>query len=276
LKNKMEIRKITNNKSRKCNPYPGFQLSRRNLLKSKCSQGHVEMILSFAIFMGFIITMLYFLNPLKVGKVNYTILDMTENVLSKEWLFDYNVTSVTVKSDIDYGGKDCFKVNNPGLGDGNLIVKDESGDLIAGTLDSTGILLSKPGNNKRYYRIFASDIFSEQTPDSNCVTLTEVDDYNFGSLNSYQAVSYEAIEATIDEYGTTDAEYLALKERLGLQTDFAISVYNVEPSGPVLDRDLSATIFVPRVVEVVARDIPLIALTDKAEQRNIIINLRAW
>ena len=53
-------------------------------IRKKRAQQHTEVIISFIVFIGFLMAMLFFLNPLKTNQIDETILEMTEQILIQE------------------------------------------------------------------------------------------------------------------------------------------------------------------------------------------------
>lgn len=234
----------------------------RSILKPKQSQAHVEMIVSFVIFAGFITAMLYFLNPFQNRQISYTILDITEAKLVGEWTAEYKTTSVTF--DRAQGG--CFAINNAVGLQGSLLAKDESGNIHKGA--TGGNIHIDSSSSSRYYKLYASSSFSSNSVSCEEV-LPETNSYQFGASDTKEAIFYSNIEQMIQEY---ESDYEALKTKLDLQNDFVFYVINQDTE----EQMTSATMTIPTVVEVIARDIPVIALDQNANQLNLIINIRTW
>ena len=188
-------------KTKHSDSYFDFSLSRKQLLKSKHSQAHVEMIISFVIFVGFLGSMFFFLNPFETRRISYTVLDMTETALINEWSDEYKTISVTF--DKPQGG--CFGVNNAVGFYGNLRARDASGNVNTGY--AGGNLNVQSSVSSRYYKIFVSDSFSP-TP----ITCEEVDpelnDYQFGASATKEAIFYGNIDQMVKEYNN---DYEALQ-----------------------------------------------------------------
>jgi hypothetical protein len=261
------MRKMINLKSKR-NSHFDFN-HRNNLLKSKCSQGHVEMIISFVVFVGFVTTLLILLNPTKTNQINYTILDITEQKLLEEWEIEYGTISITLSSSAKtlIGSNDCFEINVVGLGiNGNVVAKDSvyatheaelQGDVLRVGYDSS----------ESFYKIYFSEDL-DQDDITGCTALTS-DLYTTGTVNNQNAILYENIVDVVNRY---DNDYDGLKQELELQNDFTFSVFNQLTK----EEMINATIFIPRITEVVARDIPVVAINKDIDLSNLIINIRAW
>ncbi len=240
-------------------------------LKSKRAQGHVEMIISFLIFIGFVVTLLTFLNPTKSRQIDYAILSITEEKLMDEWTRNYSSISVTISNDsiAIVNEKDCFIVPDKIKLSGNLIVKNQRGNVVDAVLGSDITIKHTFGN--RFYKIYSSEEFEDNTIScTSSMPLSDLD-YKFGARTQFDVVMEDRLYDMIEEYNQGEEAYKALKERLGITNDFMIFVY---------DQDINilanASMFVPRVVEVVARDIPVVAINNTADPVELIINIRAW
>jgi len=213
-------------------------------------------------------TLLYFLNPTQTRQIDYAILTITEEKLMDEWTINYDSVSVIIDGskigDVDL--KTCFSVPN-GLGlTGNTVVKDESGNNVDSGINGAIDITHTSGN--RFYKIYASDDFNLNDYSCSAGASLIAGEYTYGALANFDVVLKENLYDFIDEY---NADYVGLKERLELTNDFMVFIY---------DQDINllknASIFVPRVVEVVARDIPVVALDKDANPFEVIINIRTW
>ena len=237
---------------------------RRKIIQNRKAQSHVEMILSFVIFIGFLVALFVILNPLKPRHLSQTNLDITESSLIKNWTASYTIVSLTLKSGVDPGID--FSVDNSLNLNGNLFAKDEIGDYVqASIFPSTKINIDhKPEN--RHYKLYVSDVFDFSSFSSS--TPLSSGEYTFGAINSGEAILFESIEQTIEKY---NEDYDGLRQELNLNNDFAFFVYDLEGS-----LVLNATRFIPQVVEVNAKDIPIVTINKTAGQENLVLNLQVW
>jgi len=249
----------------KASSHSGF-LPKNNLLKSKRSQGHIEMIISFIVFVGFVGVLLFFLNPLENSSyIDYAVLDITEEVLMQDWAVEYSVVSLT----LDSPEGNCFRVPNELGLTGDLVVYDEGNNKKIGNVAGSDLYID--GSSYRHYKIYSSDSFSDGSL-SGCNSL-EGNNAVFGTKNTFNTVFYEDIEAFVEEYYS---DYEGLKDRLGLSNDFIVNVFTQPLVDVEADLLMNASRFVPRVVEVTARDLVVVAINNDAQQIPIIINIQAW
>ena len=226
------------------------------------------MVISFVIFLGFISALFFFLNPFEKREIGHTLFDITKYQFIESWYSNYNTISLTIVEGIGQGT--CFKVSNPftDLGSGNLLVKDQAGNIRPSDSDASMIWI-EPASNNRYYLLYFSEEF-EAWPGGlgPCGNEIPAGDYSFGTLNTYETAFYENIQEFAGNYET---DYEGLRQSLNLQNDFVFTVYDQE--GELL---IETTRFVPKHVEVLARDIPVSTIDKNAELNNLIVNLRVW
>ena len=234
------------------------------------AQGHVEMIISFVIFIGFVSVLLFSLNPLTDKRINFTLLEITESKLMENWTISYFVGSLSFDNppSVSTG---CIEISNLIGLNNNILVQDKDGKFGFGEINGGNIKINKSGTNGRFYKIYSSDNF-KQTDLSACSSspISEAD-YEFGPVNSYSNVLYENLILFIDKY---NQDYESLKQEIGLQNDFAVFVYT-QNSG---SRELiaNASIFVPKTNEIIARDIPVLAINKTAGKTDLLVNIRVW
>jgi len=261
MKQKNIMKKRT---SKKSNSHLHFN-HRKHLLKCKRSQAHVEMILSFVIFVGFIVTMLIILSPVRNRQISYTILDITEEQLLERLSINYTTLSLTLTQDTNQGT--CFSVPNTLGISADRVVKDQKNIIIASQDAGGRIVLEKSPNNVRFYNFYISESFNPSSGSlTGCVELNS-ENYTYGVLNLHDIVLYENIENFSTSYND---DYEELRKELDIQNDFAFFVYN--ETGILFQGE----IYKPRNVQVVSRNLPIRVMNKNAEVSNLIINLQAW
>ncbi len=239
----------------------------RKILNSKSSQGHVEMIVSFAIFLGFVVTLFLILNPTKSKQISYTLLDITEEAVLENWVINYTTASLAVR---DSTTGDCVSVLNLLSGfNTNILAKNMAGIVKQSSTGANLVVEHNPSNpSDDYYTLYISNVFnSGASPACPSGTYSAID-YSFGARNYHKAISLQKI---IDFQEAYNNSYADLKAELNLNNDFMFFVY--DSSGSTL---YSGEMFVPRYTEVVAREFPLIVIDSNANLHNMKLNLRAW
>lgn len=242
----------------------------RNLLKCKRSQGQIEMILSFVIFVGFVFALFIFFTPVHQDTVSYASLENTQASILSNATINYDYASIILNSSCCQGGKNCFIIENPLDSIKKMIVKDSEGRILASRLSSPNSFFIKSYND-RYYKLYFSDLFSpEILGDTDCQTLSKGIDYNTAVVSSGSDVLYENILKIDDEYMQN---YSKLKDDLGLLNEFEFAVYNFSYS--VLKND-TLSVHKVKTFPVLSRDIPIHTLTENGAYKDLIMTLRVW
>ena len=243
-------------------------------IDNKRSQGHIEMILSFVIFIGFVFAILVFINPVRDQKINYASVDVAENKILDNLSFVYSSTGLILTEN----KTGCFYVDNLLGQSGNIIVKDMS-DNIVGAVNNYSATNPKiyiqssaiPGN--RYYKLYFSDKFQNYSIDNyaaSCNTPLPSTNYTFGSVYVDRAVLLDNIAPLNKSYM---ADYSGLKSSFGVNEDFEFVVYNLNRTKVLAD---TTGLHKIKTSIVLARDMPLRVLDSNATASDIILNVRVW
>ena len=236
-------------------------------MRTKKSQSHVEMILSFVIFVSFVFFLLVFLNPLKQKEINSKDLDKAEAKIIENLSITYRYLSLF----LDYPViENCFSVKNPLNLQDKIIVKDINGNLRLSTNDENTISISSSPGNTAYILYFSEDFFYPPLSGS-CNVLPETD-YSFGALGYEKLVLYENLAELNQEY---KSNYSALKSSLGLvmDRDFEFAIYNLD--GRVLFNETLNSHKI-KGSNIFSRQVPLRVIYKNATQDSVLFYLRVW
>lgn len=167
------------------------------IIKKKASS-HIEMIMSFVLFIGFTFFLIYILKPTEKNLIEESILFGI-----KDKFFEYvsiNMTTVLVNNSLVDGECNPCRPNEIG----------------SNTKYSTSIV---DENNRCLFYVYASSEFSESL--NNC------SDYGIGNIKNNIYVSNKTLLETKKEY---IENYSKLREELGIPSlyDFSIIVVNTE------------------------------------------------
>jgi hypothetical protein len=255
-------------KSKHSNSHLHFE-KRNNLLKCKRSQGHIEMILSFAIFIGFVVAMLIFLNPVRDQKINYAAVDIAENQIMKNISFEFRYFGL-ILTQAPSGS--CFSVDNPGGQTGNVIVRDMDNRLLNSVNEGGKIYLTtSPISGARFYKLYFSSKFNYRSfPSYLTCPVLPTSNYSFGPLYIDRAVLTDSLKPLTDAYM---ADYSELRKSLGVAEDFEFVVYDLNKTKIFYDTSMVHKL---KTTFVLSRDIPLIALDKNASMSDITLNVRVW
>lgn len=238
--------------------------SHKNLLKSNRSQAHVEMIVSFALFLGFLITLLFILNPIGKDKNLITTLEVTQGKIMKNISADYISASLIVDAGVAQGT--CFYVaNKPGLA-GNVLAEDLAGNMLPASSTPDSVFLASSPNN-RFYKLYFSEGF-ENANTFSCGNQLPGENYDFGATEKGNLIVIKKVQRLIAAYNDN---YDAVRNNLGLKNNFALFFYDTQKN--LL---LNASRFVPSGAEVSSRNINTKAMDVNGHIFDVVINLRTW
>src|SRR3989344_9232170 len=187
---------------------------------NKKAQGHVELILSFVIFIGFILAMLFFLIPYKNNNSIQGNLDNTQRILINNITINYLETSLILDTTVGLSGN-YFIVDNYFSINEKIVVLDEEGNKRDARVAGTKINIQRIGD-KRYYKLLFSDLFVNNNPTGTSDNLQPTE-YEFGILSNNSAVFYDYLFALNESYYS---DYESLKGSLNLKDDFGFVVYD--------------------------------------------------
>ena len=232
------------------------------IIKKKRGMSHIEMILSFIIFVGFLIFLFSIFVFLNVPHSNIISLDAVERAIKDN--ISVKMDFVTIKINETKDGCFWFEYNLTG----NVSVKNESYSVVKGKRElwgnKEGVVINGSGE---FFYIYSSENFEEDVFDSsNCKKLNKKD-YSIGLFRSYKVVSFEKLERLKENY---ENDYEGLKENLGLKSDFVFSLNDF--SGQTI---LEVEKNIPKK-EVLSRDVPVQLAYSNGTLSYAILNIRVW
>jgi len=212
-------------------------MDKYNLLKCKRSQAHVEMMISFVIFVGALIFIFIFINPLKGNKQDNSIEEI-QKIILKNISLDIAEISVVINST-----NDCYDI--PSYGDKFVEVKDSD----------------------RKYTLYFNLSASPAT--QSCVAKLPRN-YSFGVYSEENFIIYENTVELADNY---NSNYNNLKDSLGITKDFSFSFREIE--GNIIN-EISVSRNIPNGIDVNAKEFPVRIINSSAGIRNLILNIKVW
>lgn len=246
----------------------------KNNTTQKKGQGHIEMIVSFVLFLSFVLAIFFFLYPIQDNSLDYSILNTVQEKIIENVSFNYLSSSLILGSSVNSG---CFCVSNSVGFNSNILAKDSLGNVKPRGLglnpaNQSQILTIKIEStfNNRIYKLFSSEIFNQYA--SSCIVsscLSE-ENYTFGPLSFERAILFENLVLLNEEYMK---DYNSLRTRLGINRNFDFVILNNQRQ--VLLND-SLSMHNIKQSGVLARDIPLISINKNATFADIILHLEVW
>lgn len=236
------------------------------LLKKRKAQEHIETVLAFTIFVGFLIALLLFFNPVRQSSSSLAVLDDVQTKIMKNISGSYSILSLIISETANLGS--CFSVVDiVGFGSKVWVINSKR-ELIASSMSSSGKNLNIAGTG-RYYVIYfnSTDNFNSPALSGNCNPLG-LEDYDFGIINSETSVMFERLLELNESY---TSDYNKLKTDLGVNGDFSFVVLN-ETNGIIMQQSIQRV----KGLNVLSRSVPILAVDKNLQKKQIILNLQVW
>lgn len=212
-------------------------------MDNKQGQAHIEIMLSFVIFIGFLVFILIFLNPFAKTESADLISSIEKSIL--------NNVSVDIGKMSVIGGSGNNDYTIPlSYNNINFVEKIE-------TLTGT--------NPQKCTLYFSDEIFTGKNKNCQFIGTPQ-----FGVYSTEKMIVYERIGLLKTNY---DTNYAGLKNSLGITDDF---VFNVEGLDGVKIAELSVTKNIPSGIEVQAKNIPIRTINNSGDIQELMLNIRVW
>jgi len=233
-----------------------------NIIKNKRAISHIEIVLSFVIFAGFLVFLLAIFNPFQVVDNNTNSIDKLERVITNYLSTDLSLVSFNTSKHDD---KTCFEVEE-NYDFSNVIVKNQAKDVIKATKHENKIDVEYSGT---FYTIYSNPDFSENsllTNDCKTIDLTKGEGI-FGILRTVKASSYTNLTKFNQTYYNN---YGSLKSSLQISKDFSFSVR--DSSSNTLMKGERKTMS----NRIASRDIPIELVYSNGDIKLAILNIKTW
>jgi hypothetical protein len=209
---------------------------------SKKSQGHIEIILSFVLFIAFLLIIFLFLGDLLKNRSNASknIYDIEKEIISR-------ISEKIAKRDVILeNNSKCYSMDNEGKNISEILIFNKE---------------------KKIYSVYFSNLLVQNAPhyDPNCN-----DNFSLGVYYFEDIVFIPKIKTLKTEY---EDNYGELKESLGKNNDFSFSL---KTSNGNLIQELSVDKQIPKNREVFSLDRDIIALNETGDSSDLVLNLKIW
>ena len=235
---------------------------------SKKGSSHLEMILAFILFIGFISFLFFNLKPYDTAILPVSLANGVHYSLEKMIKTNLTVTSVKLTG-VNLNFK-CFKVDIPGkyfkYDFSKQLVKDESGIKVASGVSSSGnnreIFIEGMEN---YYKIY----FSPELNEFVYLETTCLDPQSsiIGSITEKEISSYKKLMELNAKYSS---DYESLKSELGIPAIFDFEIISLDNPEINMETD------VPNSIDVIAVEKVFEILNGDGEIINSRIVVRIW
>ena len=211
----------------------------------KKATGHIEMILSFVIFIFFVFFLLMYVQPYKeTSLADSVILGLKDKFENQNSI---NYTKIFLRVNELNEGVNCFSVNL-GNYDGNSIVKKTDGVDVSSLY--SGSQLSVSSGISRYY-VFISGEFSDASSFSCPEGILESTKYSIGSIETKKVISSKSLGILKTRFESGDSN---LRSELGVPATLDFSIQTSDNSF-VLDKQI------PEKVEVISKTYSFLVLS---------------
>lgn len=233
--------------------------------KNKKGVGHVEMIVSFSVFLLFVLFLLAYMNPVKPPSISKVLLDVVEQGLDE---YKAHILEMPVK--VSSGG--CFQIECPFINcsEAHIFIKDEEENNCGFTYSPATGNLSIDGTGNFFYLYRSDKPLIDHLEPIGCGTfIAKSPTFSVPKLQILYLYS-EIEKLNLTYY----VNYDYLKNQFGfpLTSDFAIHVYNGN-NKPIFAMNVTK----PKGVTVKARDTPIIILKDDTKEKiKGSMNIQVW
>lgn len=235
---------------------------------NKKAVGHVETVLSFVIFIGFLLFLFTIFNPISGSKdsgvVDSVILKMGEQLTTK-----VNSMSINLNDSIN----NCFSIElieDLKCVSGEIIVKDKDGNMVKADVRITGIQIENSGLNKFYTIYCSKELIGNSI--SGCDSITEGNNYTLGIIVERNPWSEKKISDFVVSY--TD-DYNGLRTQIVPQgNDFRFFIWDLNDlDGTALFEASRKTSLGTRID---SKTIGIGVLDNKANITQRTLNIQVW
>lgn len=201
-------------------------------MKKRAKKGalHIEMIISFILFVTFIFFILVYIKPYKQTMLPDSIILGIHDSFEKS--ASTNLTTIFFKLNPSIAYFDCYSLNMNNIDSGsNSIARLITGGLIGSIFSSNNLKFAHPP--EKYFKVYLSPDLDQDTTPISCSNpaLINSQNYTIGSLDKIKIISFKNIESMKENY---TAHYNELKKQLGVPANFDFAIY-ANPSDSDID-----------------------------------------
>jgi len=209
---------------------------------NKKAQGHIEIMISFVLFVGFLLFFFLYMNPFSNAKEKVPI-DKIQELIINNMSLKIGILSAIVDTD-----NDCYSLEDVG----------EYGSKFVEIQD-----LDSP----RKFTLYYHEMFGTGT--ISCVSRPERN-FKLGVYKEEDMIVYEQIQNLKENY---ESNYNLLKSLLGTRDDFSFSFKEID--GEEVE-ELSVSKQTPSGTERQAVEFPVRVINSTGYIQELILNLRGW
>ena len=239
-----------------------------NKINSKKGVSHLEIILSFIIFLGFLIFLLAIFRPTSFSKDTDSDLNILEESIQSQISTPLAFITLNLNDDVEI--QECFFINYELDIINNVIVKNKDGNIVnAETDEENKRIYIDSSNEKFFYLYFSEKLEEKEFIKDSCIEI-DSSNYHLGLYRNYNLTSYEKLEDLREEYNN---DYENLKNQLGVPTtkEFAFVVRETLGNDIIVARKRTEG-----PVNIISRDVTIQILYNNGTFGYGILNIQTW
>ncbi len=251
------------------------------MYSKKGVSGHIEVIISFLIFLAFVSFLLFFVNPIEKNKETAHYLEIAENAITERIKGNLSEFSITLNVAPAAAGCACFDYNNPPykishMAGNDIVIKTKDGIITPGAKIGNKICFEPVVvgvAGERFYRLYFSEEF-EGAAGALCgatppvVSYLSSSDYTLGVYNAYEKISNKSLYSLNEDYKN---DYTTLRNTLNLNADFNIFVKDMKN-----DYLAYGKIREPKGSNIMAKETPIEIINETGGVIPAIMNIQVW
>lgn len=232
---------------------------------------HVGVILSFAIFITFMVFLYFIIEPaIRIQGDKQNILDNLERELLEK--FFGNLTTFTLINEIEIT-EDCVELeklmDKKGMDDSRIIVKNESGAILNVKRDKKNLFVDTNNKKSFFLKIYHSEEFDEieEGDMSGCEKLNQ-NKYSIESVKQKEEIFLTRINKTKEEY---EENYTSLKNELNIPDGSEFGFMFTDKDEIIIEtekKDVSRSVY--------AEEIPVLFVNREVNIKPGFMNIRVW
>ncbi len=226
----------------------------------KKGAAHIELILSFVIFIGFLIFLLAIFKPFSSQEGSSIYLDVLERGITENT--SVKVYSFTLK--LSEPISPCFWFEGDYIG--NVKVKDKDNNFVGAFINKKKIYIN---SDKTFFYIFSSPAFEANPFNIDGCKKPEDGKYTLGLLRSFSKLSYSKLELLKQTY---ESDYIEIKKELKLPASENFLFILKETNGRII---LEVNKTIPKG-KVLSRNIPTEVVYANGTIKYAVLNIQTW
>lgn len=233
------------------------------MMENKKGISHIEIILSFVIFVGFSIFLFAIFKPFNISQENDIYLSILERNIENFSDVEVNISVLSLNQKPD----NCFYL---AYNTSSIIVKNESYSNVKAFSEKTNEIKVYINGSENFYYIYSSNEFNENGFNGENCNKLENANYSLGLFRRFSMFSYRRLEKLNDSY---NKDYENLKKELSIPEtrDFSFSIKD-SLSNNLINTERKT----PSRIKILARDTPIRIAYQDGTLKYAIMNVRTW